>query len=64
MDRRNDQKAPGARARRFRTHSAIAAGIEAEAYEQGWPIEMAVELAVQFCDDQNDEAGLSHASDN
>jgi hypothetical protein len=42
--------------------SHIAASIEAEAHEKNIPIEMAVSLAVEWCELQNDEAGLSHAS--
>jgi hypothetical protein len=40
----------------------VAALVEAEAFSEGWPIETAIELAVEWCELQNDEAGLTHAS--
>lgn len=42
----------------------IAASIEDVAHEKNMPIELAVSLAVEWCEIQNDEAGLSHASHN
>ncbi len=42
----------------------VAALVEAEAYAEGWPIETAIELAVEWCDQQNDDAGLTHAKHN
>jgi hypothetical protein len=40
----------------------VAASIEDEAHEKNMPIELAVSVAVEWCELQNDEAGLSHAS--
>ena len=42
----------------------VAASIEDEAHEQNMPIELAVSLAVEWCEIQNDEAGLAHARHN
>ena len=44
--------------------SHIAASIEDEAHEKNMPIELAISLAVEWCELQNDEAGLSYASHN
>ncbi len=41
----------------------VAGLVEAEAYAEGWAIETAVDLAVEWCEIQNDEAKL-HASHN
>jgi hypothetical protein len=35
----------------------VAASVEAEAYAEGWPIETAIELAIEWCEARNDEAG-------
>jgi hypothetical protein len=40
----------------------IAAAIEEEAHEKNMPIELAVTMAADFAHEQNEEAGLSHAS--
>lgn len=37
----------------------VAALVEAESYREGWPIETAVDLAVEWCEIQNDEANLN-----
>jgi hypothetical protein len=39
----------------------VAAAIEDEAHEKNMPIELAVNMAVEWCEIQNDEANL-HAS--
>jgi hypothetical protein len=39
----------------------VATLVEAEVFAEGWPIETAVDLAVAWCEIQNDEAKL-HAS--
>jgi hypothetical protein len=38
----------------------VAAAVEAEAHASNWPIETAVELAVEWCVNQNEEAGLAY----
>lgn len=42
--------------------SHIGAAILEEAQEKNMPVEFAVELAVEWCELQNDEAGLTHGS--
>jgi hypothetical protein len=42
--------------------SNIAASIEDEVREKNMPIELAVSMAVEWCDEQNAEAGLVHFS--
>jgi hypothetical protein len=37
----------------------VAAMVEAESFREGWPIETAVDLAVEWCEIQNDEANLN-----
>jgi hypothetical protein len=37
----------------------VARAVEAEAYAEGWPIETAIELAVEWCENQNEEAGFA-----
>jgi hypothetical protein len=38
----------------------VAAQVEAEAYASNWPIETAIELAIEWCEARNDEAGLGY----
>jgi hypothetical protein len=40
----------------------VADAIEEEAHEKNMPIELAVGLAVEWAHEQNEESGLSHAS--
>jgi hypothetical protein len=42
----------------------VAASIEDEAHEKNMPIELVLGLAVEWCELQNEEAGLTHASHN
>jgi len=41
-----------------------AALVEAESFREGWPIETAVELAIEWAEQQNQEAGVWDASQN
>jgi len=43
---------------------AVAAAFEDEANERGMSIETAVSLAVEWCENQNSDAGLTHAANN
>jgi hypothetical protein len=42
----------------------VAGLVEAEAYAEGWPIETAVELAIEWAELRNQEAGVWDASHN
>ncbi len=42
----------------------VAEAVEDESFRSGMPVEIAVELALEWCELQNQEAGLSYASHN
>jgi hypothetical protein len=42
----------------------VAAAFEKECRERGLPVEVAVTMAADWANDQNDEAGLTHAAQN
>jgi hypothetical protein len=42
----------------------VAEALEEEAHEQNMPVEMAVSLAVEWAEEQNDLAGLAYDEDN
>jgi hypothetical protein len=42
----------------------VAEAVEDESFRSGMPVEIAVELALGWCEIQNQEAGLSYASHN
>ena len=42
----------------------VAKLVEAESYREGWPIETAIELAIEWAEQQNQEAGVWDASQN
>ena len=42
----------------------VAAQVEQEAFASNWPIETAIELAIEWCENENEENGLTHATQN
>ena len=42
----------------------LAAGIEEDCHQRNISIESALTMAVELCEEQNEEAGLSHAAQN
>jgi hypothetical protein len=42
----------------------VAAMVEAESFREGWPIETAIELAIEWAELRNQESGVCDASHN